>query len=84
MEQIEALATDSPVCPSAKIPLCTDSEGLIDFQGMSGQPGSIFDRAWVITPDAPEPGLTTVEVTLTWTAYLVPRQFTVSTILYTP
>ena len=84
MEQIQALATDSPICPSAKLPNCSDSEGPINFQGMSGLPGAIFERSWVITPGTPEAGLSTIEVTLSWSAYQVPRQFTVSTILFTP
>lgn len=42
------------------------------------QPG--FSRTWTVTPDAPQPGVSQIDVTVAWTDYQ-PRTITLSTVL---
>lgn len=84
LEQIQALALESPVCPSSKLPVCSDSDGTLNFLGTTEPPGLIFQRAWVITPDSPEPGLTKIDVTVSWTERLLNRRYKLSTLVFGP
>ncbi len=43
-------------------------------------PQSGFTRTWTVTPDAPQPGVSQLDVTVAWTDYQ-PRTITLSTVL---
>ena len=84
LEQIQALAVESPVCPSIKLPNCSDTDASLNSRGTTEPPGLIFNRSWVITRGSPEPGLVKIDVTVTWNERLRRRRFKMATLVYAP
>ena len=80
MEQLKARGSALPNCPTATTDGCFD--GPLNAQGGSAQPGMIYSRFWIITPNSPEAGLTKINVTASWTDNM-PHQVTLSTLVFT-
>ncbi len=80
MEELLGLRTALPTCPTATTAGCFD--GPLNSKGTTDPPGGIYNRSWVITTDSPEPGLSTIVVTVSWQDYLN-RQVEVTTFVYT-
>jgi len=80
MEELKTLGTALPTCPTATTTGCFD--GPLNSQGATASPGNIYSRSWVVTPNSPATGLSTIVVTVTWQDYLS-RQVELRTLVYT-
>ena len=80
MEYLKTLGASLPACPTATTTGCYD--GPLNSQGTTASPGNIYSRSWVITPNTPATGLSTIVVTVTWHDYR-DRQVDLSTLVYT-
>jgi len=79
--RMEELKTSTlPTCPTATTTGCFD--GPLNSQGTTASPGNIYSRSWVVTPNSPATGLSTIVVTVTWQDYLS-RQVELRTLVYT-
>lgn len=80
VEQLKARGSALPNCPTSTTDGCFD--GPLNAQGGSAQPGAIYSRYWIITPNSPESGLTKIAVTASWTDN-TSHQVTLSTLVFT-
>ena len=80
-DKVEELkVTTLPTCPTATTAGCFD--GPLNSQGTTTSPGNIYNRSWVVTPNSPATGLSTIVVTVAWQDYLS-RQVELRTLVYT-
>ncbi|MFQ5849173.1 MAG: hypothetical protein ACE5JU_01135 [Candidatus Binatia bacterium] len=80
LEQLKGLGTALPNCPTATTAGCFD--GPLNSQGTTASPGAIYSRSWVISPNSPESGISTIVVTVSWQDYLN-RQVELITLVFT-
>lgn len=79
MEELMSLGAALPNCPTAATAGCFDDP--LNSRGTTDPPGTIYNRSWVVAPNSPEPGLSTIIVTVSWQDYLN-RQVELATLVF--